>query len=135
MNKEISGSMPFSPDSESFKSKRFNLERMIPIELLPDLTYYELRIIMLINIQKGQRTKLTMENIEYNQTFELSLKKNPKLFPNQKSYYTAINNLIDRKLLKKVDGKQSVYMVNPNYISNLTMEQSSLLQNSKLKSR
>lgn len=97
------------------------MEKIINSDNLSDLTLYDLRIIMLLLIQKGRKNKL--EDALDNQTFNLSQGKNKHLFPNPNMFYQSIKKFTDMKLIQKIEGKQSTYMINPEYISNLTLDQ------------
>lgn len=105
----------------SFRPKQINMEKIINSDNLSDLTLYDLRIIMLLLIQKGRKNKL--EDALDNQTFNLSQGKNKHLFPNPNMFYQSIKKFTDMKLIQKIEGKQSTYMINPEYISNLTLDQ------------
>lgn len=98
------------------------MEKFLTIEDLEDISAYELKIIMLFHIQKGMKIK--DEDAEDNQVFSLSKVTYGKIFKNPNVYYTAIKALTDKGIISKVDGKQSLYRMNPLFVSNLTYQQS-----------
>lgn len=106
---------------KSFTEKKTNMEKLVDMDDLHEMSIYELRIIMMIMIQKGRKRGL--DSAEENQQFEISKNKFPKLFTNSKGFYDAIDKLTKSGLLKKIEGKQSLYHVNPNIINNLTNDQ------------
>lgn len=108
--------------NNSYKSKSINMEKLIDRDFLKEMTIFEMRIILLIQSSKGRKTKL--EDAEENQTIDLSLSKNADLFTTPKGYYAAIKRLSERGFLTKIEGKQSLYRVNPHIINNMTYEQS-----------
>lgn len=110
-----------SSGTKSYKPKQSNMEKFLTLEDLEDMTLYELKIIMLFHLQKGQKIK--DDDAEENQQFNLSLSLYKNLFKNPNSYYSAIKSLINRDIISKVEGKQSIYRMNPKFINNLTYQQ------------
>lgn len=106
---------------KSFRSKSVNMEKLITPDTLHTLSFYECRIILLIQCQKGM--KIGVDSAEENQEFIISMKENKTIFPNPNLFYKAINNLTIKGFITKIDGKQSTYYVNPSIISNMTYQQ------------
>lgn len=104
-----------------FTEKKTNMEKLVQMDDLHEMTIYELRIIMMIMIQKGRKVKT--DNPEENQIFEISKAKFPKLFTNSKGFYDAIEKFVSTGFLRKIEGKQSLYYVDPAVINNLTNDQ------------
>lgn len=116
---------PFTPENsgithKSFKSKSTNMEKFLTREDLDSMSSYEFKIIFLFLIEKRQKIKDS--DAEENQLLRLSDYK--ESFKNKKVYYAAIQSLIDKDIITKIEGKQSLYRVNPKFINNLTYQQS-----------
>lgn len=114
---------PFSPlnNTTSYRPKSVNLERMITLEELVDMSVYELRIIMMFLVGVSRRVKL--EDPNENQELYLSYTHHKHLFSNPNSFSNAKKSLIKRGFLRKVEGKKSTYAINPKVISNLSLTQ------------
>lgn len=104
---------------ERFDAKLCNFERFLSVDDAFNLPVIEARLIMYFLVVKDRKGKTGEEN----QQLKLSYTELKHHVPNKKSFYSAINGLIDKGIIEKVPDKQSVYKFNPFMMRNLTNAQ------------
>lgn len=109
---------PKKSTRKPFLPKKSNKELFISEDELDDMTFYELKIITLFEISQKRISK----DIIKSQQIELSHKKLIKKFPNKQSFYKAIDNLIDKDIIKKVSSRPPIYQFAFKFTGNGTDE-------------
>ena len=114
-----------APNRKTFKAsskpKKVNLERFLTLDEMFSLTINEYRLINYFILSKQH--KKGIDDGEINQQIKYSYAELKEYIPNKKSFYAAINRLVELDIIESIPGKPSTYRFNPLCISNLTQEQ------------